>query len=290
MLQNRPSPVPDIFDLLFRWWKKILLVILVSLVCVAGVLFIKPKEYLAVATALPASSYAADKGAVFNENIEALYPGLGTSDELDKILGTAQLDTIYKTLVDSFSLAKDYSGSGVNAREMAAEKLRRNSRVIKSDYGELKVKVWHADPQKAAGISNAMMELLQRIHQRVQNENSVVMLSNLKVIHEKKLAELFALQQNARGFKTPAAINDSMKYQPENLVVLNEQIQQYAKLIGEYELIVNANPKVLLIVENASVPSRPDRPDILTWLLATAFASFIFAFLTALVLERKKLR
>jgi uncharacterized protein involved in exopolysaccharide biosynthesis len=73
-----------------------------------------------------------------------------------------------------------------------------------------------------------------------------------------------------------------------HLAVLNEQIQQYAKLIGEYELIVNANPKVLLIVENAAVPSRPDRPHLLTWLLITAFAGFVFAVLTALVLERKR--
>jgi LPS O-antigen subunit length determinant protein (WzzB/FepE family) len=297
MLQNTPSPFPDIFDLLFRWWKKILLVVLVALVCVTVIFFIKPKQYLAVATALPASSYAADKSAVFNENIEALYPGLGSADELDKILGTAQLDTIYKTLVDSFNLVNDYSTTG-NARQNAVEKLRKNSRVIKSDYGELKVKVWYTNPQKAAAIANKMMELLQQIHQRIQNENNVVLLEKLKTAHDKKLSESFAIEQKMPAFKIRTGVEiDSIKNPPWNkmhqaellhLAVLNEQIQQYAKLIGEYELIVNANPKVLLIVENAAVPSRPDRPHLLTWLLITAFAGFVFAVLTALVLERKR--
>jgi hypothetical protein len=47
-----------------------------------------PRKYVSVVTALPTSSIASDKGAIFN-NIQQLYSALSTPDDLDCIFGTA---------------------------------------------------------------------------------------------------------------------------------------------------------------------------------------------------------
>ena len=100
--------MPDIFDLSKRWWKQILAVIIASLLVVGTVTYLKPKKYLSVATALPASSFASDKSKIFNENIQALYSALGTPDDLDMIVGTAKLDTVYLAVTDQFNLFDHY--------------------------------------------------------------------------------------------------------------------------------------------------------------------------------------
>lgn len=102
------SRMPDLFGLLYGWWKQMLLVIVLSLIVVATVLYLKPRKYLSVTTALPAPTYATDKAAIFSDNIQLLYPGIGTPDDLDKIVGTAQLDTVYHYVVDQLALIGFY--------------------------------------------------------------------------------------------------------------------------------------------------------------------------------------
>src|SRR5437773_2090559 len=64
--------MPEIFDLVFRWWKQIVSLVTITLVATTIIVFLIPKKYLAVATALPASSYSADKTGVFSQIMEKL--------------------------------------------------------------------------------------------------------------------------------------------------------------------------------------------------------------------------
>ena len=79
--------MPDIIDLIKNWWKQMFAVVILSLLAIGIITFLKPRQYLSVATAVPASSFAADKSKIFNENIQALYSTLGTADDLDMIVG-----------------------------------------------------------------------------------------------------------------------------------------------------------------------------------------------------------
>ena len=71
--------MPDITDLIKRWWKQMFAVCMLSLLAVGVITFLKPRQYLSVATAVPASSFASDKSKIFNENIQTLYSALGTA-------------------------------------------------------------------------------------------------------------------------------------------------------------------------------------------------------------------
>lgn len=66
------------------------------------------------------------------------------------------------------------------------------------------------------------------------------------------------------------------------------QFQEYEKLINQYQLMVNASPPVLIVVEKAVPPVWHDKPKVTLLLIATAFLSFIFMLFTALLLERKR--
>jgi hypothetical protein len=98
-----------------------------SLLIVGIIVFLKPSQYLSIATAVPASSYSTDKSKIFNENIEALYSELGNPDDLDMIIGTAKLDTVYLAVTDQFNLFDHYKipAKDETARHKAAKLLIR---------------------------------------------------------------------------------------------------------------------------------------------------------------------
>ena len=270
--------MPDIFDLIARWWKRILTVILLSLLAVGILTFLKPRQYLSVTTAVPASSFASDKGKIFNENIRELYSTLGTPDDLDMILGTAKLDTVYLFVADQFNLFDHYKmkEKGAAARTKAASLLRKYTKVMKSEYGELKVKVWDTDKNLAPQLANAIMTRLQAIHADLQSAGNEAALHGLQT-----------------GKKKIQLQSDSISGIGETVIerkkVLQAQEQKYEKLISEYQLMVDSKPPVLIIVEMAKPSAWPDRPRRMQIMIATADLSFLFALLAALILERRKI-
>jgi len=266
--------MPDIFYLLSKWWKQVVLFVLLCCLSVAAILFLQPRQYLSQATALRANPAFTDKARLFNNNIEGLYSSLGSPDELDMIVGTAQLDTIYLSQVDSFSLVSHYQlkGDAVIARMKAAYKLHKHTDVIKSGYGELKVRVWDKDKNLAAALANAIMQKLQLIHQGLINENNISTLASLQNAQQ-QLLTVADSQVNLPTWKQAA---------------LNKQLEQYEELIGEYRLIQATRPLALLVVENARPATRADKPRIVAVMIATLLLSLVFALLTVLYLEKTR--
>lgn len=264
--------MPDISDLFKHWWKQMLAVMISSVLVVGVITFLKPKLYLSVATAVPASSFASDKSKIFNENIQGLYTALGTPDDLDMIIGTSRLDTVYLAVTDQFNLYDHYKvkEKGQAARSKAASLLKKDTKVMKSEYGELKVKLWNKDKNLAPQLANAVMDKLKYIHQDLQNAGNLATLQALIKRKEK-------LQQAADSSNTA-----------EKIAELKEQLKQNDQLISEYQLMADTKPPVLITVEKAKPASWPDQPKTMQLLTATAVLAFIFSLLAALVLERRK--
>lgn len=250
-----------------------LAVIILSVLTVGIITYLKPKKYLSVATAVPASSFASDKAKIFNKNIEALYAALGTPDDLDMIVGTANLDTVYTAVASQFNLFDHYKmkEKGDAAIAKAASLLKANSAVMKSEYGELKVKVWDTDKNLAPQLANAIMDVLRSIHQDLQSAGNNATLEGLLKAKQKIQDRVDTIPPSQ---------------QPELL----ERISEYEKLIGEYQLMVDSKPPVLIVVEQAKASNWPDKPQRMKIIIATAILSFLFSLLVALALEgRKKL-
>jgi len=254
--------MPDLFALIRKWRKPIIAVVLISTITVAVITFLKPRKYLSVATAVAGSSYAADKSKIFNANIESLYPALGSPDDLNLVLGTAQLDTLYLFVTDQFNLYDHYkiSTAGNAARNKAASLLKRNTKVIKSEYGELKVKVWDTDKYLAPQLANAILSRLEFIHSELQSAGN--------------RSALNAIDSSLKKFDTTRI--------PESLN------QEYQKVKREYQVMTNYQPPVLIVVEKARPSEYPDQPKIILIIIATLALSILFSLLLVLVIEKSK--
>lgn len=274
--------MPDLLIILSRWWKFILGLTAGAVILAFIITLLLPKQYLSTATALPANSLVADKARILNANIEALYPEIGLPDELDKLEGTAALDTLFIAVANEFKLDEHYHiHASDESIDKAVLKLRKNSNISRTGYGELRVKVWDVDRNIAAAMANSFMSKLQALHQHLQNENNLVVLQRLKEAYASK-EKLFNNYSDS-VVKTGAA-QELMAAQKATIL---EQLKQYQLAMDQYELAIKTNPSVLLSVEKARPAVWSDRPKIFQILVLTAIAAFLFSFLLAVSFESR---
>jgi len=81
---------------------------MLSLITALISLFFMPKYYRSTAILVPANPVLADKAHFLNPNIQGLYSYFGNGDDLDRIVGIASMDTVYKQLVDELDLVHYY--------------------------------------------------------------------------------------------------------------------------------------------------------------------------------------
>jgi capsular polysaccharide biosynthesis protein len=277
--------MPDLFDLVARWWKRILALVLITTALTAVIVLLIPRKYLGVATALPASTYAQDKTGVFSQNMQSLYSALGTPDDLDMIVGTAHLDTVYRAVTGELNVTEHYDMKKGDLQSLVktAHLLKERTKVIKSDYGELKVKVWDGDPRWAASLANAIMRKLQQVHQDVQTTNNATMLAKINADYNQKKADYQILADSQQHATNPGKA-DLLNMQKSSLL---QQMGEYEKLLDQYKLMVNARPQTLIVVENASPALKPDKPRPLLIIIGAAVLSLFFGLLAALLSERR---
>jgi hypothetical protein len=155
---------------------------------------------------------------------------------------------------------------------------------LRSEFGELKIKVWDTDKNLAPQLANAILEKLNSLHQALQAANNKRVLEILKTGRLK-------LQKNLDSMRAVRIVGtNALSALDNNMLNTDRQLEQYDELIGEYQLIIDTNPAVLVVVEKARASVKPDKPGIMRILVATAVISFLFSLLLALFLERRKRR
>ena len=278
--------MPDLLTVLCRRWRLVLLLPLLATVVALVACLLLPKEYAGETTALPANAVVGDKARIFNPNIEALYPEIGSADELDKIEGTARLDTIYLAAVNRFNLVVHYNlTTTADAVQTATKGLKKKTEVKRTGYGELQIIVWDKDKRMAANLANFLLQELNDIHQHLQTENNRIVLERLKEVYAKNDDSILSTDNTPATATTLATTHNKAAITTEPLT---GQRQHFRQLISEYELAISAAPRVLLVVEPAKTSLQQERPNLVRTLLFTFLASLLFSFLLALFVENRK--
>lgn len=239
----------------------LLIFVVVAMLSASAFLLFTEKKFLAQTTALPANPLFSDKGIVFNSQLQQIYSSLGVSDDIDKYLGTAKLDTMYYPLVEKHHLVEHYGikKSSNPPRKEAIERLKTNTRVLKTDYGELQIKVWDKSSGLAVALANDLMENLSQFHTKIAAQFASLTVQNLQ------------LQR------------DSLEKIVPQTDELKAQLTQYSRLINEWNL--QKQPPSLYILEKASPSLKPDKPKVLLTLVATFVLSFLFGLLIITYLQ-----
>jgi hypothetical protein len=266
-------------------WKWVLVFTVLSAVVAGITVFLVPQSFRSSATIVSANPQLADKGRLFNDDIKELYSYFGTGDDLDRIEGIADMDTIYKKLVDEFSLIQYYQPKKDNPslqRRKSVLYLRGDIHIERTEQDQLKIIAWTHQQQLSADIVNRMVSLITETGNAIWQKNYATTLANLeRTIRDRELQ-----YQQLRD--SIGVLNDSGdELAAARIQVLLDQIKLYRKYADEFTLAASDAPPVLYVLEHATPAAKAERPDKLAIILAACLLGFVFSSLIVLVTDRK---
>ncbi len=246
---------------------------------------IVPKYYRSSAGIIAANPQLTDKSRLFNENIQGLYSYFGSGDDLDRIIGVANMDTTYKQLTDQFNLISYYKlddDSTPMLRRKAVLKLKKDISFQRTEEGQLRIVCWTKDSRLSADIIHAMITIVQRKLESIWLDNYQQAVSKLN-------ASIVGTEQQY------ATLNDSItKASSANKVLLQkhmetllDQLSTYRKTAASFKLMGETVPPALYVVEEAVPSAKAERPDKLNTVLISALAGFLFSILFLLLKDRR---
>ncbi len=235
-------------------WKRyknfVLVVIGLPTLATAVLSALMPAQYLATATAIPSNARLTDINRLSSSETRELFPVFGQSDDLDRIYAICHSTTLNGMLTARFQLAQHYGlhPDKPNDQVKARKRLTRNTEILKTENGELKVKVWDVDPALAVSIANAYLSLTDSLARKL-------------------VADLHG--DAWKNMVAPLPPDSSRSGIPDIDPLLTQSAASRA-LLAE-----RTAPPALMVVDPASATIKPDRPDLL---LNTAAAFVLSAF------------
>lgn len=264
----------------------LLLFVIASTGIAAFTVLAVPSYYGSKTTVVSANTLLADKGRMFNGNIQHLYSYFGSGDDLDRIVGVGETDASFRKLVQEFSLTGYYHITGdstIVQEEKAVKELRNDLRFVKNENAQLEIRVWMKDKQLAANIANRMVSLIEETEKGIWR-------NNYGQSQEKLTTAIAAMEQQYRSLadSLPKPVGAGKELLDTRLQTLLEQIKQYRKTADEYTAAAENIPAALYVLEPAIPAAYAQRPDKPAVIAATAIASFLFGVLLVLTTGDRK--
>lgn len=275
-----------VFTVIKKWLRPITAFVLLCTLGGALAALVLPKQYVSVATVVPANPLLADKTFLFGGNVQELNSVYGVEEDLDRLLATATLDGNLNFLADSFRLTEHYgiTGKPEKAHTAAFKKIKKNSRIVKTETGSVKIYVWDTDRNLAAAMANALVAKTEQLNRDNNKKANAAYLEQLQQ----------SIAQQSREYETvtaalktmpPSAAYDLQEVKRKTLMA---GIEQSMTLARQLQIANTAENPGLVTLEKAWPSTTADKPKLWKWLAAAFFASVIFAVFMALILESFK--
>lgn len=211
-----------------------------------------PEEYLSEASLLPSNSKLMDKQRLFGENIQELYSAYGNSEDLDRLFATMHSSAVINGVSDSLDLVEHFDLTNrKNGKALAQKKLEKNIKLVRSEYGELRLQVWDKSPTKAEQIANGLIGKTQQVFDDM-----------FRLYYERSIGNL------NEELKT----RNALLKQDSSLDLKAEQVKIRSR-ISEYQITKLNPPAAFFVMEKPYQSVIADRPKILLNVVISFFAS-----------------
>ncbi len=211
-----------------------------------------PEEYLSEASLLPSNSKLMDKQRLFGENIQELYSAYGNSEDLDRLFATMHSSAVINGVSDSLDLVEHFDLTNrKNGKALAQKKLEKNIKMVRSEYGELRLQVWDKSPAMAEQIANGLIGKTQQVFDDM-----------FRLYYERSIGNLH------EELKT----RNALLKQDSSLDLKAEQVKIRSR-ISEYQITKLNPPAAFFVMEKPYQSVIADRPKTLLNVVISFFAS-----------------
>lgn len=251
----------------------------------AGALFFVPRKYQSTVVLAANNPQITDKAALFNQQIQSLYSGYGSTDDLDRIIGISMLDTLYLSMVDQFQLHLVYRLNALDTlrlRQLAAKKLRKDVQLERTDQQQLKMNVRFKHPDTAALLANAMQVWISNYSMQ---ENTKRYEKIVAVLSE-KIKGLELEYQETTGKINQATALAQINWLVQDQQRLLQQAQEIRKTKEEFSVGLAAMPNLVAVQQTASPNLKHVYPNEWLFVMLLLVAGFCTGVLWVIIRNR----
>lgn len=285
-MSNQSFHLQEIYLVVKKQIRSVLVFTIVVGLLGAGTLFFVPKKYQSTVVLTANNPQITDKAALFNAQIQSLYSGYGSTDDLDRIVGMSMLDTLYLAMVDQFKLQLEYKLKATDTlrlRQLAAKKLRKDVLLERTDQQQLKINVLFKNPEMAASIANAMQ---QWIAQHAMQENRKRYEKIVAVLKTKIESVEKEYQQVSEKLAQATSFSQINWLQQEQQRFI-EQAQQIRKAKEEFEVGLAAMPELVAVQQVAAPNLKHVYPNEWMFIFLFLLGGFVTGVLWVIIRNRK---
>ncbi len=230
-----------------------------------------PKEYMSQASVLPANSKMMDNQRLFSENIQELYSAYGNSEDLDRLYATMRSKEVLNAVADSFKLTSHYDlDNTISGRMKTYKKFQKNIELTKTEYGEIRIRVWDKDAELAAQMANAIVSKTKDVGEKMFTSFYAQSISRMSM----------ELSLKTENMKTTSDSLEMKAFNPEAAILRNR--------MAEYRIAQLNPPPSLFILEKAEPSPIADKPSILLNVLVSFLIALFSAALWFSLLQARK--
>ncbi|MBA4197930.1 MAG: hypothetical protein C0459_10285 [Chitinophaga sp.] len=287
-MQSSTFNLIDVLTVIKIKWKAIITIVLIALIVATVTLFIVPKKYRAQTFAIAQNSLMADKAKLFNSNVQGLYSIIGDEDDLDVAYSLSKLDIVFSRLVSEFNLITYYNVEGKNddiKNKKALLILRANTDIVKNEKNILRITVYDKDPIFAAKLANRTTELIRFLQEEIWKKSYELIYDHLNASISRMEKQVIIISDTIQSIKTEDARKLLLINKRQSLL---DELQKYRKEVVEFQLMIDATPQALVVLDKAFPTLAYVKPDKLLVLSIVFFVSLFFSILLVLFIEGRK--
>ncbi|HIF14022.1 MAG TPA: hypothetical protein EYQ86_01250 [Bacteroidetes bacterium] len=167
-----------------KWRKKILILTTLAFVLSLAVSYIVPPTYESIATIFPSNPALSDEAFSFQSGMGTNYSDLyGSKEDIDRIISIAKSGQVLVHVINEFDLFKHYEIDTSDKEKYkfplssAMSQLKKNLKVIKTEFRGIEIKVKDKNPNMASEIANAIVSKVDMVAKDMIQTNRLKMLS-----------------------------------------------------------------------------------------------------------------
>jgi len=207
----------SLFELLYRWRKKIIIVSFIAAVIAAVISLFIPNKYESEVILFPTMNFSTGK-ALLSDHVNFLE--IGEEEELEHMMQVLQSNEIINRVVDKFDLINHYKIDASNEKYFMdlIKKYQSNIESEITKYSSIRISVMDENPQMAANIANEIASLIDTVMNNLQKNMAQQGYQSLIRDRDYILSEAKVLEDSIAKIRA-LGIND---YESQS-EVLNEQ-------------------------------------------------------------------
>ena len=241
----------DLIGVIWRWRKRILILIAVVVIGTIVTTLLLPNYYTAQATIIPGNE---EKDLFGNDGKnKSIY---GDEDAVDRVMIFARSALLVDFMVTEFDLANRYdiNNSTPKGESKVAKRFLKLYNVKKNEYSGIEVSVQDTEPTKAAEMVKAVLARIEELYKQATSSNKNLILQTYEEALSEKKKELDMISDSLIRLRKKYRIYD-IKMQGEILasMVVNTEaklaedeakLNSYKTKGGRQDSIINISARV----------------------------------------------